>query len=79
LEEAERQEFFSVTLPAIRTGVMAGVVEKTVGEALQAMADGIADFVASGPQHVGKITIVVFRDPDSVGELREKIPASIES
>jgi O-acetyl-ADP-ribose deacetylase (regulator of RNase III) len=71
LNEAERQGMTTVSLPTIRTGVMAGAVEPTVGAALAEMAAGICDFQASRPSSVTSVTVVVYNDSDSETYLRK--------
>jgi O-acetyl-ADP-ribose deacetylase len=73
LDEAERQRLTSVTLPAIRTGVMAGVVERTAQEAVTQLGIGVRGFIDTNPRHVKTITFVVYNDPASVAGLRTSL------
>lgn len=62
LQKAEESRFAEITLPTIRTGVMAGVVEPTVEAALDEMVSAIKAFMATDPKYVRSITIVVYND-----------------
>jgi O-acetyl-ADP-ribose deacetylase (regulator of RNase III) len=62
LQEAENRHLTHVTLPAMRTGVMAGVVEKTPALAIEAMVEAIKTFVESNPTYVAQITVVIYGD-----------------
>lgn len=64
LMEADKAGVKTVNLPTLRTGVMAGVVEPTVGLALEALAQGILRFTPRATS-ITDITIVVYGDPDS--------------
>lgn len=56
--------FQTVSLPTIRMGVMLGAVEKTAGEAIGEMVNGIRQFVTDKPKtSVEGITFVVYNDP----------------
>lgn len=63
LVAADLAGYSSVTLPAMRLGVMLGVVERSIEEAIQEMAIGTKVFVESNPQSVKSITFVVYNDP----------------
>jgi O-acetyl-ADP-ribose deacetylase (regulator of RNase III) len=52
----------TVSLPAIRTGVMLGVVEKTAKLAVQELLTGVRDFLVQNPTAIQEIHFVVFRD-----------------
>lgn len=55
--------FRKVSLPTIRMGVMLGVVEKDVGEAVSEMAKGVHKFLLDNPKtSVEEITFVVYND-----------------
>ncbi len=53
----------SVTLPAIRMGVMLGKVEKTVEEAVNELAAGVREFVKKHPAtSITSITFAIYED-----------------
>lgn len=55
--------FGSVSLPAIRTGVMLGAVEKTVNQAVNEMAKGVKNFLAENPDtKIDSIMFVIYGD-----------------
>ena len=70
LHEADRQRLSVVALPSLRTGVMAGVYEQTVEEALDETVAAIKRFTTSEPQHVRELKVVVFNDAPSVSYLK---------
>lgn len=60
LDEAEARSLTTVSLPTLRTGVMAGVHE-TRREALVGLTQAIKDFVIANPQSsVKEINVVVY-------------------
>lgn len=59
LEGAVRRELTSINIPALRTGVMAGVVEPR-REALASLANAINDFVHKNPGKLNEINVVVY-------------------
>jgi O-acetyl-ADP-ribose deacetylase (regulator of RNase III) len=65
LREADAQRLDTITVPTIRTGVMAGAYEPTVQAALDEMVVAVRDFIASGPTSVQQISFVVYGDADS--------------
>ncbi len=65
LQAAEKAGLRSLTLPAIRTGVMLGTVEPTAEAAVRRIGQAVQTFVASKPQSVTSIKFVVFRDPST--------------
>jgi O-acetyl-ADP-ribose deacetylase (regulator of RNase III) len=65
LEEADKQQLSVITFPTIRTGIMSGAYEATVNDALNEMAIAIMEFIATNPQHVEEIIIVVYNDEPS--------------
>jgi len=75
LQEAERLRLSSVTLPTIRTGVMAGIYEPTVRAALDEMATAILQFVATSPQ-MRQISVVVYNDETSMQHLKKVLQVS---
>ena len=65
LKAADEAGFRVVSLPAIRMGVMLGVVEKSVQEAGNETISGIRQFLASNPQHIEELHFVVYNDQDT--------------
>ncbi len=59
LEAAVQRELLSVSIPTIRTGVMAGVYEPRT-RALEYLACAINDFVKKHPNKLHEINIVVY-------------------
>jgi O-acetyl-ADP-ribose deacetylase (regulator of RNase III) len=72
LQEAERQGLARISLPTLRTGVMAGVHE-TIDEALNEMAVAVREFVASDPVNVHVISFVVYNDSASERVLKRAL------
>ena len=62
LKGASDAGFKSVSLPTIRMGVMLGVVEKSVNEAVDEMVKGVKQFLAESPDALKNITLVVYND-----------------
>lgn len=62
---AEQEKLSLVSLPALRTGVMAGQYEKTREAALDQTVEAIRMFEDMQPSYVRRIEIVVFRSPES--------------
>lgn len=73
LGKADDAGMKKVTLPTIRTGVMAGAVEPTIDAALEQMAEGILRFTAAGAKSITDITIVVYGDPYSEQKLKDTL------
>jgi O-acetyl-ADP-ribose deacetylase (regulator of RNase III) len=73
LQEAEKRQLGVVTLPLLRTGVMAGAYEKTVEAALDETAVAIKQFMASKPQYVRELRVIVFNDAPSVSYLNDAL------
>lgn len=61
LRSADRAGLQSVSLPAMRTGVMAG--REGPGSAVREMAAGIKQFLAENPGNVRDIQVAVYKDP----------------
>lgn len=76
LHEADRQQLDTVTLPSLRTGVMAGAYEATVEAALDETAAALIQFQKEQPSHVMAITVVIYRDRQSVMYLTGKLFAA---
>ncbi len=63
LKGASNAGFKSVSIPTIRMGVMLGVVEKTLEEAVVGMSKGVRSFLKKNPDTtLEKITFVVYND-----------------
>lgn len=63
-----------MTLPAIRTGVMLGVVESSIQEAVDEMVQGVRGFINNNPATtIQNITVVVYRDPNIIQLLENAI------
>ncbi len=71
LKAAADAGFTTVTLPAVRMGVMLGVVEKSPIEAATEIMSGIKMFVDQYPSALKSITLVIYNDPNSI-QLLEK-------
>lgn len=73
---AEKHKFTRVSLPTLRTGVMAGAYEPTVQAALDETVAAVEGFKASGPWYLQELTVVVYRDPQ-IQDYLEKAFASV--
>jgi len=62
---AEQERLNAVSIPALRTGVMAGAYEKTAEAALDQMMEAIRIFSDLEPACVRRIDVVTFNDPQS--------------
>lgn len=71
LRAADRAGMQSVSLPAMRTGVMAGPAGP--GAALREMAAGIQQFQGENPASVRDIQVVVYKDPTMARALQEEL------
>ena len=69
LTAADQAGYETVSMPAIRTGVMLGVKEKTAAEAATLLMDGVRRHRERGTG-IKEVTIVVFRDPKLFNLLR---------
>ena len=63
LEAAFAYALQSVSLPLMRTGVMAGIVEKTPGDVAFQMAEAIKEVAAAHPSEKMEVNIVIYADP----------------
>lgn len=70
---AEQEKLSFVSLPTLRTGVMSGMYEKTLEEALDQTAEAIRLFEDMQPDYVRRIQIVVFRNPEAEQYLTKKL------
>lgn len=62
LQTAEELHLAHVSLPAFRTGAMAGQYERTLEATADALIKGIKDFVASEPAYVQQITVAIYHN-----------------
>lgn len=74
LEAASDAGFNTVSLPTIRMGVMLGVVERSVGQAVVEMSRGVSQFLKQHPDtSLTSITFVVYNDPATEQLLRSAL------
>jgi O-acetyl-ADP-ribose deacetylase (regulator of RNase III) len=71
LGEASDQDMATLALPAMRCGVMAGVVEPTTQAAVDAMFAGVEAFKALCPESPLEVTLVVYADPETFRLMNE--------
>lgn len=71
-QEADRLGLRTLSMPMMRTGVMAGVYE-TPREAVYKVASAVNQFVASRPRFVEEIKVVVFGQPQLANELESAV------
>jgi len=64
LTEADKAGYKSVSLPAIRTGVMRGVVEKSLVDSAMKILSGIEAFSSGHSGPLEEVTIVIYNQPD---------------
>lgn len=72
LKAADEAGATSVTLPALRTGVMAGEYESPL-QAIAQAGIGVRKFVGARPAHIRRITFVIYNDPASERALRSTL------
>ena len=67
LVAASKKGFASVTLPAVRMGVMLGKVEKTPVETVRKIGEGLNRFIDDYGETttIKKVTFVVYNDPNA--------------
>jgi hypothetical protein len=72
---ASEEGFAIVTLPAIRMGVMLGVIEKSLVEAVEETAKGVARFIEDfgNVTSITDITFVLYNDENTAGLLDTKL------
>lgn len=63
LEAAFAHALQSVSLPLMRTGVMAGIVEQTPEDVAFQMSEAIKEVAATHPSQAMEVKIVIFADP----------------
>ncbi len=71
LKTADRNKQEVVTLPAIRMGVMSGIIEKTEDEAIAEMAQGVITFINSCPAYVKEIIFVVYGNDGITNKIKD--------
>lgn len=64
LNAANEANYTMVSMPAIRTGVMLGAVEKDANEAAVEIVSGIEAFVSGHSGTLNELTIVVYKAPE---------------
>lgn len=69
LKAAEAAGYKTVSLPAMRTGVMLGAVEKTLQQTVDEMAAGVKAFRALGPKSLKDINFVVYNNDELLAKL----------
>ncbi len=69
LKAADIAGFKTVSMPAMRTGVMMGAVEKTAQATVDQMALGVKAFNAAGPKSISDIKFVVYNNEDIMAKL----------
>jgi len=71
LETAHGQGYNKLLVPAMRMGVMAGAVEKTIDETILKLGKGIEQFLQkySKQKKLENLTFVVYSDPNAVKQL----------
>jgi O-acetyl-ADP-ribose deacetylase (regulator of RNase III) len=77
LKAADDAGFATVTLPAMRTGVMAGEVEKTVKATVEAMRKGVERFLEQGPTSVKHITFVIYDDRQTLALMTDSFKEAL--
>jgi O-acetyl-ADP-ribose deacetylase (regulator of RNase III) len=76
LKAASDSGFKKVSLPTVRMGVMLGVVEKSIDEAVDEMSNGVLEFFEKNPDtSLEDITFVVYNDPDTQDLLQRTLNA----
>lgn len=73
LMSARENHCQSVVLPTLRTGIMAGVVEKTLEDTIKALVNGIRTFEEAHPNTPMTITFVAYNDERIVKLLQEAV------
>lgn len=75
LECANTAGYNNISMPAMRMGLMRGVVERTIQETANAMVQGIQKFAAkhSSGTAVRNVTIVVHRNQDTIDALNSAL------
>lgn len=76
LRAADAAGYRTLSLPAIRTGVMLGVVEKDAASAVREIVVGIGEF-APGARSLRELMIVVFGAPQIAELIRATLPRAV--
>lgn len=78
LECANRKGYSSVSMPAMRMGVMRGAVERTTQETMDRMVQGIKSYATSAGAagKVKEVTIVVHSSQDTINALNSALSAA---
>jgi len=73
LEAAHNQNYKNIALPAMRMGVMAGLVEKTPREVVIKIREGVENFLNKYGEvtNLKDLTFVVYQDPTAIKQLEE--------
>jgi len=79
LDSAHKEGYKTLLIPAIRMGVMAGVVEKTPLETVSKIRKGVDRFMEkyNGTTKLENLVFVVYKDPDSIKQLEEGFKSNI--
>ena len=79
LESAHKEGYKTLLIPAIRMGVMAGVVEKTSLETVLGIRKGVDRFMDKydGTTKLEDLIFVVYRDPTSIKQLEEGFKSNL--
>lgn len=72
LEAAHNSEYRRLAIPAVRMGVMAGVVEKTPQETVEGIVTGISNFLYrhGDTTKLEELTFVIYNDGQALGYLQ---------
>jgi O-acetyl-ADP-ribose deacetylase (regulator of RNase III) len=74
LKAASKMGYRSVSLPAIRTGVMLGIVEKDAKTAVGELLRGIDNFYIQDPEtSIEHFTFVIFRQAEVYQEIQQAV------
>lgn len=73
LQAADHAGYKHVALPAMRLGIMLGVIEQSKQETLNQISEGVRSFIAGEPVSIEKITVVVYSDDYSASRLRQAL------
>ena len=70
---ADRAGYETVSLPAIRTGVMLGAVEKDAAAAAKEIFAAIKEFASRSPKSLKSVTLVIYNDKKFFGRFQERL------
>ena len=71
-KEADKLGLRNISVPAIRTGVMAGVCEPQI-EAVEGLAQVIIDIVASNPVNLQEINVIIYDSQADLQQLQNRL------